>query len=467
MQPMNTWLTVAMVRDHLRNLSKRKKQQGSEVLVEANSPPSASASLSDSPPMRSPMIRDSGYKGIARMANEIAECTPSPGDFSAPDHNLRILSGAVDDPQQAQQGRMCTTTTPSSITLGRPKGSTQQHFRDLKQRIRLATTDSAKQFSAALEGRRHGSTTCQCKHTHESSRLPMGTLQGIIAAAKAKYNLPKSVLIKEATIRSRYKRGNLDPELEQGTPSPLAHLEPYFVAVIIQLAKMRQPISSGTGLHLVNSMIEGTQSANNLERWKLKHNVQTRMSTTTTTISPSDEGCHQSAAAAAALVLLEASATDTETTSKAATAGTLVTTRKKKTWSTTVGKGYWRGFLKRNHHLIRSKRAVKFEAKQAEWCTYDNFLKMYEEVYKEMTDCGIASKLKAKAHVDKTGNIVEFKHDGYGLPTQYLMHRPDKLLFVDEVGSNTSTTKVRSIRPSTNQGGNKRLTLYYPRLHCC
>ena len=183
---MYTWLTVDMVCDHLRNLSKRKKQQGSEVLVEANSPPSASASLSDSPPMRSPMIRDSGYKGIARMANEIAECTPSPGDFSAPDHNLRILSGAVDDPQQAQQGRMCTTTTPSSITLGRPKGSTQQHSRDLKQRIRLATTDSAKQFSAALEGRRHGSTTCQRKHRHESSRLPMGTLQGIIAAAKAK-----------------------------------------------------------------------------------------------------------------------------------------------------------------------------------------------------------------------------------------------------------------------------------------
>ena len=275
MQPMYTWLTVDMVRDHLRNLSKRKKKQGSEVLVEANSPPSASASLSDSPSMRSPMI---------------AECTPSPGDFSAPDHNLRLLSGAVDDPQQAQQGRMCTTTTPSSITLGRPKGSTQQHSRDLKQRIRLATTDSAKQYSAALEGRRHGSGTCQ--HTHESSRLPMGTLRGIIAAAKAKYNLPKSVLIKEATIRSRYKRGNLDPELEQGTPSPLAHLEPYFVAVIIQLAKMRQPISSGTGLHLVNSMIEGTQSARNLERWKLKHNVQTRMSTTTT-ISPSDEGCHQ------------------------------------------------------------------------------------------------------------------------------------------------------------------------------
>ncbi len=71
---------------------------------------------------------------------------------------------------------------------------------------------------------------------------------------------------------------------------------------------------------------------------------------------------------------------------------------------------------------MRSKRAVKFEAKRAEWCTYDNFLQMYEEVSKEMTDCGIALKLEAKAHVDKRGNIVEFKHDGYGLPTQYLMH---------------------------------------------
>jgi hypothetical protein len=29
--------------------------------------------------------------------------------------------------------------------------------------------------------------------------------------------------------------------------------------------------------------------------------------------------------------------------------------------------GYWRGFMKRNGHVTKSKRAVKFEAKRAEW----------------------------------------------------------------------------------------------------
>jgi hypothetical protein len=66
---------------------------------------------------------------------------------------------------------------------------------------------------------------------------------------------------------------------------------------------------------------------------------------------------------------------------------------------------------------------------------------MYEEVYKEMANVGIASQVDTKVIVDKNGSIVEHKDKGYGLPTKYLMQCPDKLLFVDEVGSNTSTTK--------------------------
>jgi hypothetical protein len=82
--------------------------------------------------------------------------------------------------------------------------------------------------------------------------------------------------------------------------------------------------------------------------------------------------------------------------------------------------------------LIRSKRGVKFEAKRVERCTYNNFLQMYEEVYTQMVACGIASKVATKVHVNKSGNVfVELEADGYGLPTQYLMHRRDKVLFVD------------------------------------
>ena len=58
-----------------------------------------------------------------------------------------------------------------------------------------------------------------------------------------------------------------------------------------------------------------------------------------------------------------------------------------------------------------------------------------------MVEHGIASKCDTKVKLDKAGEIVEFSDEAFGLPTQYLMHRSDKLLFVDEVGSNTCTTK--------------------------
>jgi hypothetical protein len=52
--------------------------------------------------------------------------------------------------------------------------------------------------------------------------------------------------------------------------------------------------------------------------------------------------------------------------------------------------------MRRNGHLIKSKRAVKFEVKRAEWCTYQNFKMMYNEVYKEMVKGGIAKQLEGE-----------------------------------------------------------------------
>ena len=60
----------------------------------------------------------------------------------------------------------------------------------------------------------------------------------------------------------------------QGTSSPLASIEPYLIEVILQLAQTRCTINATTGLHLVISLIiEGTQIADDLYEWKLKHNI--------------------------------------------------------------------------------------------------------------------------------------------------------------------------------------------------
>ena len=106
-----------------------------------------------------------------------------------------------------------------------------------------------------------------------------------------------------------------------------------------------------------------------------------------------------------------------------------------------LGTGYWNRFMRRHRHIIRSKRSEKFEAKRAEWCTYENFSEMYAHIYEAMVEHGIASKCSTKVKLDKRGEIVEHPEEAFGLPTQYLIQRPDKLLFVDEVGSNTCTTK--------------------------
>ncbi len=239
---------------------------------------------------------------------------------------------ADNDPEtRAETTVTGATESPSVIIVGRQKGNTMAQSRDLKQRIRLAIADSAKQYRDALH------------YSHHQRRLPNGIMQQIIAAAKLKYMLADNVVFKADTMRSRHKRGSLNPELEQGTPSPMAHIEPCFSAVILKLSQMQEPITPTTGLLLVNSMIEGISVAKDLKSWKLKHIFHTRLLTKTTTLP--DGGDSQSEAASA-LVSLSAStaASDNTTASKTSTAA--------------LGTGYWRCFMRRNQYFIRSKRVL-------------------------------------------------------------------------------------------------------------
>jgi len=55
--------------------------------------------------------------------------------------------------------------------------------------------------------------------------------------------------------------------------------------------------------------------------------------------------------------------------------------------------------------------------------------------------CLAGFKLNALVWLNKRGNIVELEGESFGLKTEYLLHHPSKLIFVDKVGSNTSQTK--------------------------
>jgi hypothetical protein len=77
-----------------------------------------------------------------------------------------------------------------------------------------------------------------------------GEFKTIIAHSKAKYKVCDSFTISASTIRSRYKRNNLNPATPQGTPSPMAAIDPYQEEVILQLARMYCPINPTTGLYI-------------------------------------------------------------------------------------------------------------------------------------------------------------------------------------------------------------------------
>jgi hypothetical protein len=307
-------------------------------------------------------------------------------DGGASTHNDGTTRTCMDGGASTHNGGGTTTldTNASFLVGGRPKGSTMALSRDYQHRIKMAINDTAEQYSAVR----------QESKMNNLSRAPRGVLTKIIAASKEKYNLHHSTTIKIETIRTRVKKketiaGGI---VAQGTPSPMIAIEPYIVQIVSQLAKMRTPICISQGLLLANSIISETPTYDAVLEWKQKHNVHFR-----------NNG------------------------------------------KTALGPSYWRGFMKRNKHLIASKKAVKFDSKRADWCTYNNFETMYNEVYEEMVKGGIAWKLNSSVKLNKAGSIVEHTHEQFGLETKYDLLRPDKLLFVDEVGSNTSQTKDGNI----------------------
>ena len=102
--------------------------------------------------------------------------------------------------------------------------------------------------------------------------------------------------------------------------------------------------------------------------------------------------------------------------------------------------------MKQHGHRIEVKKDMKFDNKWADWCTYRNFKTMYTEVYEEAVSGRIVHKLDAPVWLNKRGEIVELEGELSGLKTEYLLHHPSKLMFVDKVGSNTSQAKDGNCR---------------------
>ena len=63
--------------------------------------------------------------------------------------------------------------------------------------------------------------------------------------------------------------------------------------------------------------------------------------------------------------------------------------------------------MRRYGHRLVTKRGQKFESNRADWCKEVYIRQMYDVIYDNMIDAGIAHKLPDAVLMDANGNVVE------------------------------------------------------------
>jgi hypothetical protein len=136
---------------------------------------------------------------------------------------------------------------------GRPKGTTNEAIRDLKFRRSAALNWAAVEFNKAKEAK---------------DGTKWGKQKEIVREANTKFGLPEKDWISKETVRSRLKPARKLEVAHSGLVSPMIRLEGYFVDIFLSLGAMRQPSNSTQGLQIINSMIKGTCTENQIKEWK-------------------------------------------------------------------------------------------------------------------------------------------------------------------------------------------------------
>jgi hypothetical protein len=230
---------------------------------------------------------------------------------------------------------------------GRQKGTTVKSSQAEHNIYQKACAEAAQDFQNALD------EFAKMRKCH----MKKGLLDQIIQDAKKRNHVTHLEILK-ATMRKQVVCKSLAP-CHPGLVSPMEQIELTLVELCIQLGHARQPLKCKSFIPLVNLVLKGTLTEQEVIAFKARY-------------SHGDKNA----------VLAK------------------------------LGKGYYYGFLKWNEQKIVSKRGEKFAANQADWSTYDNFATMDDGVYNEMVAAGISQRLDEKVWMDMDGNIVESKEKG-------------------------------------------------------
>lgn len=278
-------------------------------------------------------------------------------------------------------------------TGGRPKGTTNANKKKKKDALTECRNAIAREY---FNEREKGEST--------SKPLPNNYLKKLIERKKEEYGIDGEVEINSRTIMKRYQRHAKDPERHQlesvhpGTSSPLHDVEKVILQIIFGMQQVRQPMYKEEVIALMNEVIKGTHHEEEFREFKEKR--------------------------------LSSGAVDNS--------GLL------------VGERWWQGFLQRHKAELESKKCVRFASDRADWTRMETFIDMYNSIYAEMADAGVAVKLDTPIFTDRNGKEVpEDSPDKYGSKQEYKVVHPHLILFADETGCNTSQKK------DGNVGGRK------------
>jgi hypothetical protein len=235
-------------------------------------------------------------------------------------------------------------TVKPKAKKGRPSGTTNAD----KVRLAKAKIDCTNAITRLyIEERKKVS-----EKDDDRTALPKGFLKDLIAAQKEVFNLPPEHNIPTQTIYSRMRSDRSEQSSHRGTPSPMATLEKTVVEIAIQMGRIRQPLTPTEALCLVNSLIHNKPLQERLIIWKESRNLD-----------QSDENKGR------------------------------------------LGLGYWAGFMKRNGDLLVTKRGEMYATDRAEWSKEVYIKQMYDVIYDEMADAGIAERLVDVVHMVSTCNL--------------------------------------------------------------
>ena len=154
-------------------------------------------------------------------------------------------------------------------------------------------------------------------------------------------------------------------------------IEPQFVQVVIQMARIGDPLTPIKALELINDMIASTEYQVQVKKWKQTH-----------TITSNEFELGQ------------------------------------------VDYKYWLNFKKRNSDKIITRKGEKFELDRSNWTTYHNFDQMYNCFSNEMVYANVAELLPEPVWMNKEGDVIK-EEESFGCKVTHKISHPDMILCMD------------------------------------